>query len=89
MRIFDFHTLQITTTNFERMERCHNLIRIGANWEKNGLHLNHGQFMMGVTQNQEEIVAESRYRLAARLIYGAVILGWLYVSLVGVLLVIV
>lgn len=70
------------------MDRCHDLIRIGADWEENSFRLKKGQFMMRVTHHQDMIVAESRYKWAARLIYGAVFWGWLYVSLAGLLLVV-
>ncbi len=67
------------------MDRCHGLIKIGANLEKHGLQLKNGQFTMRVNNSQGDITGKSRYQLAATLIYGAVFLGWLYVILAGIL----
>lgn len=78
-------TFGLYTYERHNMERCHNLIRLGADWEETGLKLTNGQFMMRLESDGNEIAGGSGFKLAASLIYGAVFLGWLYVAIVGLL----
>ena len=76
-------TVGLYTYERHNMERCHKLIRLGAEWEETGLKLKNGQFLMRLERDGDEIAGGSGFKLAASLIYGAVFLGWLYVAIVG------
>lgn len=78
-------TLGLYIYEQHNMERCHNLIRLGADWEEIGLKLKNGQFVMPLGRDGDEVAGGSQFKLAASLIYGAVFLGWLYVAVVGLL----
>ena len=71
-------TTGLALYEYHNMTRCHQLIARGRAWEEQ-LGLDGGQFL----DRPAGVAGAIGVQLASVLVYGAVLVGWLFVALVG------